>query len=252
MKKIVLLMLMVMSAGSMLAQWSVYPEVGMTAVKRIDEGSGKWESGIKAGIGAEFQTGRFFSLKSGLYYAKRGYELDPYINIISTRENVTSLSGGEVIGGNNYLIQMSNGETKRHFLQIPLLANFHYNINDDIRLNLAVGPYAALCIHTDSEYSMSTLMYNDGGYGGPNGKYLINSTKYGFVGYHEGNKYVTYSPFSDINKFDWGGMAELGIDIKDWFMKVGYSLSLGKEYDEDEVGPNYHTFSLTAGFKFKL
>lgn len=252
MKKIVLLMMMVMSVGIMHAQWSVYPEFGMSTTKRVEGGSQKWESSIKAGLGIEFETGKFLSLKSGLYYAERGYILDPYMNIVPNLQTEKSLQTGEPIVEGKDFIQVSGGETKRHFFQIPVLANFFYRINDDIRLNLAVGPYVAYCFHDKSEYNMNTFLYRDGGYGGPNASYYwVNEGDLGFTGYHKGDKHGDYSPFTDINKFDWGATAIFGVEIKNWFMNLSYDLSLGEEYDGDNVAPKYNTLSFSAGYKFK-
>ena len=80
MKKFVLFVMLMMSVVSVSAQrWSLTPEVGMTAVKRggfsyIDESGYTWNARWKIGVGVEYvvKPDRF-SLKSGLYYAQRGY-----------------------------------------------------------------------------------------------------------------------------------------------------------------------------------
>lgn len=80
MKKFVLFVMLMMSVVSVSAQrWSLTPEVGMTAVKRggfsyIDEPGYTWNARWKIGVGVEYvvKPDRF-SLKSGLYYAQRGY-----------------------------------------------------------------------------------------------------------------------------------------------------------------------------------
>jgi len=243
MKKIVFLLIWIMSFGVVQAQWTVYPEIGMTAVARGagDDGYGIWQSGWKAGAGVEYQLAKLFSLKSGLYYTQRGYELEPYMHIVP-RE----------IGENEDLIQMSTGKTKRHFLQIPLLAQVNIPLADHLKLHIGIGPYVAYCLSSNNRYDLTTFMYKDGGYGGPNAGMIGNPGDYGFKGYHKGNDYGDYTPFSGIRKFAWGGIFEVGLDIKDWFIKAGYDITLGKEYRQSDIKANYHTLSLTAGYKFRL
>jgi len=249
MKKIVLLLMLLGSAGMMQAQWTLSPEAGMTAIKRE---SADWKAGWKAGVGIEYQTGKFFSLKSGLYYTQRGYSVEPFMNIIPNEVDYNYIgSEGSVFEGKD-LIQVSNGKTCRHFLQIPLLANFKLQIGEDVKLNVAIGPYVGYGVHDKSSYYMSTLIYRHGGYGGLWSSQLLTNESTGFEGYHESkdDTYSIYTPFNGLNKFDWGGVAEVKLDIKNWFMKVGYEVSLSKEHKEDQVGINYHTISFAAGYNF--
>ena len=221
MKKFVLFVMLMMSVVSVSAQrWSLTPEVGMTAVKRggfsyIDEPGYTWNARWKIGVGVEYvvKPDRF-SLKST--FSKSYYK------------------------------------TRRHFLQVPLMANLSFRLADNVRLNLAAGPYIAYSmgdknIAVYNEYtpgnSSSHESYGSIYYGG-NGGYLYGG---GWV-----EKGFSHESWTHDNSFDWGLSFQAGLEIGSCVMNVGYDASLGKEYEYDSVDLKYHTFSLSVGYKFKL
>lgn len=110
---------------------------------------------------------------------------------------------------------------RRHFLQIPFLFNYSRPLNKDVVLNLAVGPYIAFSVKD----------------------YCNEST---FI--------ETYMPDElDCRTFDWGVSASAGVEIKKkWIINLNYDLSLGKEAANDGLNANYHTVSLSAGYKFSF
>ena len=58
--------------------------------------------------------------------------------------------------------------------------------------------------------------------------------------------------FSDVDHgkaFDWGVTATVGIEVKRWFFRLGYDISLAKEYD-DGISPKYHVGTISIGYKF--
>ena len=75
-----------------------------------------------------------FSLKSGLYYAQRGYsrQSTSFGNIYPTIDDQSEST-----------FSKSYYKTRRHFLQVPLMANLSFRLADNVRLNLAAGPYIA-------------------------------------------------------------------------------------------------------------
>ena len=223
MKKFVLFVMLMMSVVSVSAQrWSLTPEVGMTAVKRggssyIDEPGYTWNARWKIGVGVEYvvKPDRF-SLKSGLYYAQRGYsrQSTSFGNIYPTIDDQSEST-----------FSKSYYKTRRHFLQVPLMANLSFRLADNVRLNLAAGPYIA--------YSMgdkNIAVYNE---------------------YTPGNS-SSHESWTHDNSFDWGLSFQAGLEIGSCVMNVGYDASLGKEYEYDSVDLKYHTFSLSVGYKFKL
>jgi len=233
MKKIVLLVVLMMCVGVAKAQWTIAPEVGVTVVNRAPGMNDTWEGGWKIGVATTYQFNTWFSLKSGLHYTQRGYSLQslPWID-------------------EKDQFRLYSGENKRHFLQIPLMAEFGFNLSDDVRLNVAAGPYMGFCIshsysYTGHSYSTSGSYGDIPGYG-----YGYDDYFYGYYGYANG--YGPYKPFSGVRKFDWGATFSAGLEVKNLYFNVGYDLSLGKEYDFDEISGKYHMFSLTVGYKFRL
>ena len=49
--------------------------------------------------------------------------------------------------------------------------------------------------------------------------------------------------------FDWGVTATVGIEVKRWFFRLGYDISLGNEYGEG-ISPKYHVGTISIGYKF--
>lgn len=58
----------------MSAQWSVAPEVGLSAFNHNGIGDG-WRPAIKIGAAVECKLKSNFSVESGLYYTQRGYSM---------------------------------------------------------------------------------------------------------------------------------------------------------------------------------
>ena len=210
-------MLTVMLTGYLVAvhaQWAFTPEMGMTAVKRsMGSPLSTWRPGVKVGMGVEYQfQPGFFALKSGLYYTQRGYEVEGF-----TLSGYTQQSPGGF---------RTHGQITDHYLQLPVMADFSFALSDDCRLHLAVGPYVALSIAERWEW--------------------------GAMGYGEHGQSYPPSPFAGKRAFDWGASASVGLEVKRFVVSAGYDLSLGKEYPKMKMRANYHTLSLTVGYKFKV
>ena len=250
MKKFVLFVMLMMRGRSVSAQrWSLMPEVGMTAVKRggpsyIDEPGYIWNAGWKIGAGVEFAVKPDrFSLKSGLYYTQRGCSRQSisFGSIYPTTDEQSKSTFSE-----------SYYKVRRHFLQVPLMANLSFRLADNVRLNLAAGPYIAYSMgdknvaeyneympgNSDSHESLGYLYYRG------NGSYSYGG---GWVGQGFGHESWTHD-----NPWDWGLSFQAGLEIGSCVMNIGYDASLGKEYGYDSVDLKYHTFSLSVGYKFKL
>lgn len=132
------------------------------------------------------------------------------------------------------------------------MANLSFRLAENVRLNLAAGPYVAYSVGDKNigKYNEYTPGYS-GGYGsygfnyyGGNGGYLYGD---GWIG-----QSFSYESRTHDNPFDWGLSFQAGLEIGSCVMSVGYDASLGKEYDYDSVDLKYHTFSLSVGYKFKL
>ena len=108
MKKLILFVLCALSGLMVSAQsrWGITPEGGFAAVNRVGMGS-SWRAGVKVGVGVSYQfEPGWIGLKSGLYYANRGYSLGDYPR---TTESATYV-----------LKEMMTGGITQHFLQLDV------------------------------------------------------------------------------------------------------------------------------------
>lgn len=221
MKKIVLLLVAMMSVLTAQAQWSVSPEAGITAVNMNWNRNDQWDAGWKLGVGIEYQFTHRFSLKSGVHYTQRGGTWPPMFGYDTNGDFYT----GTVKG-------------KRHFLQVPLMAQWGWSLGKDVRMNMAVGGYVAYDTHHSSSF---TYYSNFNGYG-----------DYGYVYSYGYSERSASNFFRGLNSFDWGASFAVGLEMKNLYFNLGYDASLGKENKYDDIGVNYHTLSLTVGYKFRL
>lgn len=253
MKKLILFVLCALSGLMVSAQsrWGVTPEAGFAAVNRVGMGS-SWRPGVKVGVGVSYQfKPGWIELKSGLYYANRGYSMGTYPRTTETETSV--------------LREMMTGGITQHFLQLPVMADFSWKVSEDVRMHLAVGMYAGVSLKNKTDWGSSiTVGYSKE----PEtlGKYTKSTGlgySYGYQGYDEAGN--ADCPFRNVNSFDWGLTTSFGIEVNNWVMNLGYDLSLGDEggnykidgdnfslYEVRSVGANYNTMSLTVGYKFKL
>lgn len=58
--------------------------------------------------------------------------------------------------------------------------------------------------------------------------------------------------YEKARNFDWGMASNIGVEINSWYVKLQYDLSLGKESKNDVIGANYHSLTLSVGYKFGL
>ena len=94
-----------------------------------------------------------------------------------------------------------------------------------------VGPYVAFCLKNRFD---SNPYYMNGAYPGK------------YEQYYDGFMY------GEARNFDWGVSSNIGIETNHWYAKLQYDLSLGKEGKNDVIGANYHTLTLSVGYKFGL
>lgn len=217
MKKIVFLLILFVSCIEAKAQWSIIPDVGFSVIKRNDFGDG-WGTGIKGGVNLEYQMSSNLGMRTGLIYASRGYSLGPAFG------RVEYLSEDIV-----YEMPYTN-KLRRNFLQVPVLFIYTHNLNQSLALSFGVGPYVGVSVKD----------YWEGGY--------IEEHYW-----EENENECNYkSVFEGLNGFDWGITSSAAIDIDQWRVAISYDLSLGEEDKYSGINANYHTLSISVGYKFYL
>ncbi len=146
-------------------------------------------------------------MKSGLYYAQRGYSRP----IDFVREHLPDNAGRSV--GVYFSVKAI---IRRGVIswQVPLMANLSFRLADNVRLNLAAGPYIAYSmgdknIAVYNEYtpgnSSSHESYGSIYYGG-NGGYLYGG------GWVE-KRLLVMKVGRTITPFDWGLSFQAGLEI---------------------------------------
>lgn len=206
--------------------FSISPEIGISAVQRHGWGQ-QWRPSIKVGFSADYNLTKKFAIESGLFYTFRGYSIT---------------HGG--IYSNETCSWMENVSQTRHFLQLPILAKFKWNINENTKLFWGVGPYIAICLKNDFN---SNPFYMNGTYPDEMHQYYDGYT-YGTDQFGNSNQFL----YEKSRNFDWGLSSNIGIESNNWVVKFQYDLSLGKEGNNSVITANYHSLSLSIGYKFKL
>lgn len=258
MKKIVfcVMLMMMMCVATVSAQWSVTPEAGMNVTKY--KGNFPAQIGFKAGAAVSYTFGSgLFSLQSGLYYVQRGTgksfygtaygkgvdqdgkEQDRYISFSSGGlwYGGTGVLGGYYGSGSFFPtdmrvdgITLTEGSTRRDYLQLPILGRFNWEVGKDVKLHIAAGPYLAYGISGKSK--SKTMEMSEKGY----------STTY--------DSWDPFGKYSSHRRFDWGLMFNAGIEVKRFTLNASYDLGLGKEYESQDIDLKYQTVSFTVGYRF--
>lgn len=221
-RKISFLLIFLSMVSLSYAQWRVTPEVGVNIVKG-DWGGYNSAIPTTAGIGLRIGGGIRYSfnqedtgwaIQSGLYYAQR--KKSNSSNPISSHSDGQS----EIIG-----FQTSNW--RKDYLEMPVMAQYAYKINPDMRLHIAAGPYIA---------------YGIAGKGK-----LFTLSEEGEIGYPSYNSSVSnLNPFkiNSSKRFDAGANIQTGIEIKNVAILFNYSTNLYKP----ELTPTEHHFSIGIGY----
>lgn len=255
MRKFVLLMGVACCLGTAKAQegWIVMPEAGVTVSQRVNGST--WHPAVRAGVAVDytFKPG-WIGIKSGLYYTNRG-----------NSRNASALLD---INENRIALGVQRGRITQHFLQVPVVADFSWKVNDRWRMHFEAGMYAAYSVKNNWEWR------NDGATHfwavTPELKEVLEE-QFGlqFNGEQSvgtAGKSLNDNPYVGHSHFDWGITTGIGLEVDHWNFKAGYELSLGDEgepyviqttpwtscHDYPSIGANYNTLTLTIGYRFKM
>ena len=117
---------------------------------------------------------------------------------------------------------MENVTVKRHLLQVPIMAKLTWQVGEKTSLFWAGGMYE-----------------------------IVAGTGY-VDGTNRTNEDIFKERYTYDKNFDWGVSSNVGVEVNKVVMKAGYDLSLGKESELDNISANYHTLSLSVGYKFNI
>lgn len=255
MKKLILSAACLLASLTMQAQWKFTPEAGVNVTK--DNGPGTARMGFKAGMGVTYELKSSFGIKSGLYFVQRntGWH-SAWMNtekFSDDRRRVTFCT--------NY------GKEHKTYIQLPVMAQWSWQVAPGVRVNAGVGPYIALGVRGKIRGQYSSVynytMAPDGQVETPYGETICVDGIYRPYGMSGGLDAhyddAQYDPFKDRGegsslmkgdpRFDWGGTAALGIQVKKVSFAVGYDLNLGNGWSgQNDVRLRSHTVSFTFGY----
>lgn len=231
MKKKVMSLLVLMSMFyTAYAQISIIPEVGLGANARSNS-IHKWNPSLKVGASVDFTLSRHFAIESGLFYNLRTFS-----EISGTFSNKSAMWSEDVT-------------VKRHHLQVPVMGKFFWNLNDSgLTFFCGAGMYIGGYVSNNISRERNILWMDS--------ENADIYEAYGGVGYDGGhgrsNDEIFKERYSYDKGFDWGVVGNIGVEKNRLLVKLGYDLSLSKESAIDKIAPNYHTLTLSAGYRFDL
>ena len=264
MRKLILCVAVALSGvmASAQSRWTITPEAGLT-VNKENEGKTETTLGFKVGASVLYKFHEAegnkpsFGIKSGLYLLMQKGDF-PVWNMSYDGSNWWSYgdgyNGGVGYGPGGYDVSVGAGqgaagegepspgirpsEMTRYNLQIPIMAHWGFRLADDINLNLAVGPYVAVALGGNTEAWPTADGQAD----------YANS--------------VEFNPFKSktfdngiylkgLPRFDWGGTASAGIEVRRVAFQIGYDMAWGKYHkDQNDLRIRNHQVSFTFGYKF--
>lgn len=234
MKRICCLSVMLLLMATMMnAQWRITPEAGMN-ISKVE--------GSKAGVGAKVGVGIRYSFKgddtgwgirSGLHYVQRTSHSswgEAYFGKSAEGLEFTTffVPGGPTsfLWDNKQAekVRFSKNSLRMDYLELPVLAQYTWEIAPDIRWHVAAGPYVAV---------------------GITGKDKTSYTDWDLKDKFEPGE-VDFNPFNYKKRFDAGAVAQTGIEVKNIAFLLTYEIPL---YKRSSRG-NSHEISIGLGYTF--
>ena len=221
------------------AQFKFTPEVGITIMKEGYEDRRATVS-PRLGVGVDYffnKQGNGWAITSGLYYyyKRESYSYAsamvdcadgtkswipfPYPSVpfdLAYGTTITDLKG----------IEFVEVDTRRDFLQLPVMAKYKWQINEDYALSAAAGLYVAV---------------------GVGGKYDLRFSDYE-KGDEEGKaSTMERSPYdSYYDRFEWGFTTRLSLQVK----QVSLNLNYDRNFETKHWMEAENLVSVSAGYTF--
>lgn len=247
------LLLAVAASGEVRAQWSVGPEVGMTAVFATESSDREqWNPSWRFGVNAEYRfpesrwavsSGFFFTERTSTFHSMYFLETpsEDYLGsgMFGNGQSMVVIPPTSDANGRQLWFQAEEGRKMETSFYIPLMAKVFFPLKGETEFSLALGPYVGYAFHNKVRSWNSITM--------PMGE----------TSQEERNNAPLSEPRIHWDKhFDWGLRFQLGFEVKQWTLSAGYELSMQGRYPGVYHGgkPNdyFHTISLSIGYKFYI
>lgn len=221
------------------AQFKFTPEVGITMMKEGYEDRRATVS-PRLGVGVDYffnKQGNGWAITSGLYYYYKresysyasatvenedgtehwiSFPFPKYPAYLSSMGDLTDLTG----------VEFADADIRRDFLQLPVMAKYKWQINEDYALSAAAGLYVAV---------------------GVGGKYDLRFSDYE-KGDEEGKaSTLERSPYdSYYDRFEWGFTTRLSLQVK----QVSLNLNYDRNFETKHWMEAENLVSVSAGYTF--
>ena len=221
------------------AQFKFTPEVGITMMKEGYEDRRATVS-PRLGVGVDYffnKQGNGWAITSGLYYY---YKRESYsyasamVDCADGTESWISFPFPEYGGTMSSMadatdiksVEFVNVDTRRDFLQLPVMAKYKWQINEDYALSGAAGLYVAM---------------------GVGGSYDVQFSNYE-KGDEEGKtSTLERSPYdSYYDRFEWGFTTRLSLQVK----QVSLNLNYDRNFETKHWMEAENLVSVSAGYTF--
>lgn len=172
-----------------------------------------WGTGIDVGVVAEINFRDWISVQPGIFYESRSGKYS-YVNIHSYSDE------GERI------LMSQFGRDRSYSFLIPVMACAHFNVSDDLRWNVELGPYFQIVMKNNINGEFSTPIQSSVA-NLPVGYESVNSTK-GDFGFKMGTSLTMKQHYIVGVHYEAGVLkpwsdAKLGGRRKAWVFSIGYN-----------------------------
>lgn len=169
--------------------------------------------GFNVGVNVDYSIIESFGIQTGLYFTTKG----------AKNEYVEDYSYGYISGKET---------ANPMYLQIPVLASYRYNINDNLRWEFNAGPYFAFGVggKLKDEWTVTTIDRR-------------NST---IEAYEDEEDF-----FDDgINSFDMGIALGTGFTVNKFYFGIQYEIGMTNIYDSSDYSMKNSNFTFNIGYNF--
>ncbi len=171
----------------------------------ISDMQADYRAGFNVGVSADFGIFKSLYINSGLYFSMKGANCD-------------------LVFSDGYMAAEGKLKMNPMYLEIPVMASYRYNFNEDTQWQLNFGPWFAFGIAGDVTGEASI----------------------------EGYKEEESLRFFDAggNHFDMGLALGTGVTYRKFFVGINYQFGLTHAISTEIGNPNTSNFSISLGYNF--
>ncbi|MDE6272484.1 MAG: PorT family protein, partial [Muribaculaceae bacterium] len=169
-------------------------------------------TGVDLGVVAELNFRNWISVQPGIFFESRSGKYN-YVNLYGYDDNQSRI------------LMTQFGRDRSYSFVIPIMAAAHFNVTDDIRWNVELGPYLQIVLKNKVNGDFSAPVYNDVN-GLPVAYVPVNSTKCDF-GLKMGSSLTLLDHYVVGVHYEAGMLkpwqdGKLGGRRKAWVFSIGY------------------------------